>query len=102
MPFKCRFASTIRCKIKKMLKLDHFVNYCFSKNNFSNDSIAHVNERSTIKANISSTVRDMEMTRCTFGDTNVSFHYPKFDRNRGSRWMHFACIYETVLRMFYC
>ena len=37
-----------------------FVNYCFSKNNFLNDSIAYVNERSTIKANISRTVRDTD------------------------------------------
>ena len=40
------------------------------------------------------------MTRCTFGDTNVFFYFPKFDRNRGSHWMHF-CLY-TVFRMFPC
>ena len=43
-----------------------FVNYCFSKNNFLNHSIAYVNERSTIKANISKTVRDTKITRSTF------------------------------------
>ena len=32
----------------------------------------------------------LEMTRCTFGDTNVSFYFPNFDRNRGSHWMHFC------------
>ena len=71
MNFKYRFVSAIRCKINRILKLDHFVNYCFSKNNFLNDSIAYVNERSTIKANISRTVRDTQMTRCRFEDTNV-------------------------------
>ena len=96
MPFKYRFASTIRFKINMILKLDHFVNYCFSKNNFLNDSIAHVNERSTIKANISRTVRDTKMTCYTFGDTIDFFHSTKFDRNRCSRWMHF-CLY-----MSYC
>ena len=39
------------------------------------------------------------MTRCTFGDTNVFFNFPKFDRNRGSHWMHFC---HTVFRMFSC
>ena len=42
---------------------------------------------------ISRTVRDTEMTRCTFGDTNVFFYFPKFDRNRGSHWLHF-CLYK--------
>ena len=80
MPFKYRFTSTIRCKI----------NIVSVKNNFLNDSVPYVNERSTIKANISRTVRDTKMTRCTFGDTNVFFHSPTFDRNRDSRWMHFC------------
>ena len=40
------------------------------------------------------------MTRCTFGDTNLFFYFPKFDRNRGSHWMHF-CLY-TIFRMFPC
>ena len=102
MPFKYRFASIIRCKVNRILKLDQFVNYSFSKNNFLNDSIAYVNERSIIKANISRTVKDTKMTSCTFGDTNVFFHSPKFDRNRGSHWMHFACIFHTVFRMFSC
>ena len=31
MNFMYRFASTIRRKINRILKLDHFVNYCFSK-----------------------------------------------------------------------
>ena len=84
MSLKFRFASTIRCKINRILKLDHFVNYYFSKNNFLNDLIAYVNERSTIKANISRTVRDADITRSTFGEINVFFHSPKFDRNRGS------------------
>ena len=59
-----------------------------------NDSVTYVNERSTIKANISRTVRDREMTRSTFGDISVIFHSPKFDRNRGSQWMHF-CLYMS-------
>ena len=46
------------------------------------------------------------MTRCTFGDTNIFFYFPKFDRNRGSHWMHFCffsfCICHTVFRMFSC
>ena len=29
------------------------------------------------------------MTRCTFGNTNVFFYFPKFDRNRGSHWMYY-------------
>ena len=37
-------------------------------------------------------VRDTELTSCTFGDTNVFFYIPKFDRNRG--WMHF-CLYMS-------
>ena len=53
MPSKYRFASTIRCKIKRILKLDHFVNYSFSKNNIFNYSIVYVNDKSTIKVNIS-------------------------------------------------
>ena len=92
MSLQYRFASTIRCKINKILKAESFLNYCFSENNSWNDSIAYVSERSTIKANISRTVRDTEMTRSTFGDISVFFHSPKFDRNRGSRWMHF-CLY---------
>ena len=51
-------------------------------------------ERSTIQPNISRMVRDTEMTRCMFGDTNVFFYFPKFDRNRGSHWMHF-CLYMS-------
>ena len=94
MPFKYRFASTMRCKINRILKLDHFINYCFSKNNFLNDSIAYVNERSTVKANISRMVRDTEMTHCTFVDNNVIFHSPKLDTNKGIRWMHF-CLYMS-------
>ena len=34
------------------------------------------------------------MTRWSFGDTNVFLHFPKFDRNRGSPWMHF-CLYMS-------
>ena len=37
IPFNYRFASTIRCKMNRILKMDHFVNYCFSKINFLND-----------------------------------------------------------------
>ena len=66
----------------------------FQKNNFLNNLIAYVNERSTIKANILRTVRDMEMTGSTFGNINVFFHSPKFDRNRGSCY--------TVFCMFSC
>ena len=48
-------------------------------------------------------LRDTEMTCCTFQDTNVFFYFPKFDRNRGSHWMHFfACICHTVFVMFSC
>ena len=43
-----------------------------------------------------------EMIRCTFGDTNVFFYFPKFGRNRDNRWMHFSCICHTVFRMFSC
>ena len=39
------------------------------------------------------------MTRCTFGDTNVFFYSPKFDRNRGSHW---TCICHTVFRLISC
>ena len=42
------------------------------------------------------------MTRCTFGDTNVFFYFPKFERNIGSHWMHFACICHIVFRIFFC
>ena len=42
------------------------------------------------------------MTRSTFGDINVFFHSPKFDRNRSSGWMRFACVCNTVFRMFFC
>ena len=57
------------------------MNYCVSKNDFLNHSIAYVNERSTIKANISKsyvnerstikaniskTVRDTKVTCSTF------------------------------------
>ena len=34
------------------------------------------------------------MTRCTFGDTCVLFYFSKFDRNKGSHWMHF-CLYMS-------
>ena len=47
-----------------------------------------------IQPNISRTDRDTEMTRRTFGDTNVFFYFPQFDRNRGSHWMHF-CLYMS-------
>ena len=40
-------------------------------------------------------VRVMEMTHCTL-------YFPKFDRNRGSHWMHFACICHIVFCMFSC
>ena len=79
------------------------MSYCFSKNNFLNHSIAYVNERSTVKANISKTVRDTKMTRSTFRDVNVFFYFPKFDRNRGNHYRcTFACICNTVFRMFCC
>ena len=94
MPSKYWFISTVRCKINRMLKLDHFVNYYFSKNDILNDSIAYVDEGSTIKVNISRTVRDMELTHCMFGDTNVFFHSPEFGRNRGIHWTHF-CLYVS-------
>ena len=68
MSLKYRFASTIRCKINRICKLNHFVNYCFSKNNFLNNSIAYVNKKSTVKANISRMVRDTETTRSMFGE----------------------------------
>ena len=43
------------------------------------------------------------MTRFAFGDTNVFFRSPKFDRNRGSRWIHFCLsVCHTTLRMFSC
>ena len=42
-----------------------------------NDSITDLNERSTIKAHISRTVRDTQMTQCRLGDTNVFFSCPK-------------------------
>ena len=41
------------------------------------------------------------MTRCTLGDTYVFFYFPKFDRNRGSHWMHF-CPYLSHHPMFSC
>ena len=44
------------------------------------------------KANISRMVQDTKMTCSMFGDINVVFHSMKFDRNRGSHWMHF-CLY---------
>ena len=48
-------------------------------------------------------VRDTEMTRCMFGNTNVFFYFPKFDRNRGSHsGCTFACKCHTVFRMFSC
>ena len=42
------------------------MNYCVSENDFLNHSIAYVNERPTIKANILKTVRDTKVTRSTF------------------------------------
>ena len=41
------------------------------------------------------------MAHCTFGNTNVFFYFPKFDKNRGSHWMHF-CLYMShrIFRMF--
>ena len=83
-----------------MLKLDHLWIFASGKNNFLNHSIAYVNERSTIKANISKTVRDTKVTRSKFWDVSVFFYSPKFDRNEGNHWMHFACICNTVFRMF--
>ena len=91
----------MKCKSNRIHKLDHSINYCFDKNNFLNDSIANVNERSTIKTNISRTVRDTEMIRSTFGDINV-FHSPKFDRSKGSRWDALLPVCHTVFRMFSC
>ena len=92
--FKRPICKTIRCKINRILKLDYFVNYCFSKTNFLNDSIAYVVERCTIEANIWRAVRDTEMIGGTFGGTNVFFHSPKFDKNRGSRRIH-LCLYMS-------
>ena len=96
MSLKYGFSGTIRRKINGIQKLDHFVNYCFSKNNFWNDSIAYVNERSTIKANISRTIRDTEMTRSMYGDIKVFF-----DRNRQLLDAFFP-ICHTVFCMFSC
>ena len=80
MSLKYRFASSTRFKINRILKLDHFVNYCSSKNNFMNDSITYVDERPTIEENISITVRDTEITRAMLEISRS----PKLDRSRGS------------------
>ena len=92
MSLKYKFASTIRCEINRILKLYHFVNYCFSKNNFLNDSIAFVNERSAIKVNISRTVRDTEMTRSTYGNTNIFFDSRDLTEIEAVTGCTFACI----------
>ena len=66
MSLKYRFASTIRCKINRILKLDRLKIIVSVKKFFFNDSIAYVNERSTVKANISRTVRDTKITLSKF------------------------------------
>ena len=70
------------------------MNYCFSKNNFFNHSVAYVNERCTIKANISKTVRDTKMTR-SFIPRNLT----EIEAITGCT---FACICNNVFRMFSC
>ena len=45
------------------------------------------------------TVRDTEMIRCTFGDTNVFFHSAELEAVTGCT---FACICHTVFRVFSC
>ena len=78
------------------------MNYCFSKNNFLNHSIAYVNERSTIKANISKTVRDTKMTRSTFETSMSSFIPRNLTEIEAITGCTFACICNTVFRMFSC
>ena len=67
-----------------------------------NDSIAYVNEDSTIKANISRTVRDTKMTRSTFGYISVFFYTQKLTEIEAVAGCTFACICNTVFRMFSC
>ena len=43
-----------------------------------------------VQANILRTVEDTNVTHYTFEDNNVFSYFPKFERERCSRWMHFG------------